>query len=613
MPELVRRADADPVWFWSAVAAWLGLEWQAEPVELVDDLDRGPDARWFVGGRLNIADNAVDRWLRCGRGGEVALRWSGDDAGAVDSWTFRELAVEVDRFARGLLGLGVGPGDRVGLQLPMVKEAAVALLACAKIGAISVPVFSGFGPAAVVDRLRAAEVKVHVVADAYRRGGKRVDVRSALATELARVPSLRSTVVLPLDGPVSRGVVGFPGEIVWSDLRVGASVEPLEAVACGADHPLLIAYTSGSTGRPKGVVLSHGGFAVKAGSDAAFALNLGPGEVACWVTDPGWIMFPITLLGGLVAGSATAVFGGAATTDLWRFVRDAEVTMLGLSPTLVRTLMGGGADPRAITAPGLRRIASSGEPWTPDAYEWLFARVFGERLPIINYSGGTEVSGGILANTTAEPIQPCGFATSLPGMCADVVAPDGSTVPKGIGELVLRRPSPGMPLRFWEDPDRYAATYWRTWPGIWHHGDWAERDGDVWYIRGRSDDTLKIAGKRVGPAEVEGVVNSVDTVVESAAVGVPDGVKGDALVVFARTDDGRSDDVQLTAQIHQALADRLGPTLRPRAVHVVSALPRTRSGKILRRVIRSVYLDEAVGDLSSIEDPATLDAIRELR
>ncbi|MEV6927583.1 AMP-binding protein [Dactylosporangium sp. NPDC051485] len=632
--ELVRRADEDPAWFWGAVADWLGIQWQVTPSAVVDDLDRGAYARWYVGGSLNLAENAVDRWVRQGRAGETALSWQTDD-GATGSWTFRELQAQVDRLGHGLRSLGVRPGDTVGVQLPMVREAAVALLACAKTGAICVPVFSGFGPSAVVERLRAAGAKVHIVADAYRRRGRRIDVRTGLAPALATVPSIVATVVAALDpiGPDitgaapdqagtgakgARATLRFPGEEDWDRLVADADPRPLDGAVLPADHPLLIAYTSGSTGRPKGVVLTHAGFAVKAGSDAAFCFGLGPGEVGTWITDPGWIMFPITLLGGLIAGSATALFGGTpdhpGTDRMWNFARATGVTMLGVSPTLVRTLMGAGADPSAAGVPSLRRLASSGEPWTPDAYAWLFADAFGRALPIINYSGGTEVSGGILANTTAQPIFPCAFAGSLPGMAADVVDTEGVTLGAGVGELVLRRPSPGMPSTFWEEPERYAQTYWATWPGIWHHGDWAERTPDAWYIHGRSDDTLKIAGKRVGPAEVEGVVNAVPGVVESAAIGVPDGIKGDALVVFARcADDAGIDPSELPPAISAALVSHLGPTMRPRSVHIAAMLPRTRSGKILRRVIRALFLGEPTGDVSALQDPSALAAIEALR
>ncbi|MBA2694303.1 MAG: AMP-binding protein, partial [Actinobacteria bacterium] len=318
-------------------------------------------------------------------------------------------------------------------------------------------------------------------------------------------------------------------------------------------------------------------------------------------------------------GSAVAVYSGSVDHPdggrLWRVVRERGITMLGVSPTLVRSLMGLETSPEGPDLGALRVLASSGEPWTPDAYFWLFSRIGRGKLPVINYSGGTEVSGGILSNTTAQPIHPCGFAGPLPGMGADVVHADGTSMGGGLGELALRNPSPGMPLTFWGAHERYRETYWTRWEGTWFHGDWVEvDDAGVWYIRGRSDDTLKIAGKRLGPAEVEAVANGVASVSESAAIGVPDPVKGEALVVFAKVAAGNgSSPEEVASQISEEVSRQLGKPLSPKAVHVVDDLPHTRSGKILRRLIRSVYLGDQPGDVSSLENPEALDIVRRLR
>lgn len=606
-------AQDSPFGFWSSVASWLELDWQRRPSAAFDQMDTPHETRWYVDGALNIADNAVDRWIRHGRGADTALLWE-DDNGERGSWTFAELDAEICRVARGLLAAGLEYGDRVGIQLPMVKEAVVAQLACAKIGAITVPIFSGFGMSAVMDRLRLAGVKAHILADGFTRRGKPVKTGDDLAAALKDLASLEFTVVV--SPPGQKAMAAVPKAIDWDALGRGESREVSTAV-CPTDHPLFIAFTSGTTGTPKGVVLGHAGFAVKAGSDAAFSFNIGAGDVATWITDPGWIMSPIIVIGGLIAGSAVALYSGTPdwpdTDRIWGMVRALGVTMLGLSPTLVRSLMG--RDDAPIDTGNLQAFASSGEPWTPDAYDWLFTHAGKSSIPIINYSGGTEVSGAILSNTTAEPIHPCGFAGPLPGMGADIVDTDGHSQDRGLGELALRRPSPGMPLTFWGDSQRYFRTYWDRWPGVWYHGDWVEvSDDNVWFVRGRSDDTLKIAGKRLGPAEVESVANASPTIIESAAIGVPDPVKGEALVVFARTADsvGAGEHELIAAEIAVAIADKLGKPLKPRHVHLVPTLPKTRSGKIVRRVIRAVYLGQDTGDLSSLEDHGALEAIRSL-
>lgn len=626
---LEKASRENPAWFWGAVAQWLDLDWQIEPTAVLDQLDDPASTRWYPAGAMNLADNAVDRWVRRGRANHTALLWENED-GARGSWTFAQLAAEVDRVGHGLIVLGVKPHDTVGIQLPMVREAVVAQLACAKIGAIAVPVFSGFGGGAVAERLGLAGAVVHVVASSFPRRGRQVPLLADIAEALRNLPHLRHVVTVPIEsGSAEVQTDAGPARlntVQWASLGPATDEgKPLGSVVCATDHPLLIAFTSGTTGAPKGVVLGHAGFAVKAGSDAAFCFDVGPGDVATWITDPGWIMSPITVLGGLLAGSAVAVYGGAvdypAPDRLWRVVRDLGVTMLGVSPTLVRSLMSADHDAVPDLA-DLRVFASSGEPWTPDAYRWLFEQVGGGRLPVINYSGGTEVSGAILSNTTAQPIYPCGFAGPLPGMAADLVDAEGAHHPSGLGELALRAPSPGMPLTFWGEPDRYRATYWDRWKGTWYHGDWIEINGaGVWYIRGRSDDTLKIAGKRLGPAEVESVVNGIAGVVESAAIGVPDPIKGQALVVFVRlhraAQGSGADNEPKEAASRQAITDAiiadLGKPLTPKAVLMVDQLPRTRSGKILRRVVRSVHLGEQLGDVSSLDDAGALDAVRDAR
>ena len=392
---------------------------------------------------------------------------------------------------------------------------------------------------------------------------------------------------------------------------------PVPSADLAADHPLMVAFTSGTTGAPKGVTLGTAGFCVKAGSDAALMFDVGPEDVVAWVTDPGWVMHPITLVGGLLAGATVALVDGAPDHPhagrLWDAVDALGITVLGVSPTLVRGLMAAGGEPTSPPAT-LRVLASSGEPWTDDAYAWLFTEVGRQRLPVINYSGGTEVSGAILSNTVTEPIVPCAFAGPVPGMSASIADEVGRTLPSGVGELTLGAPSPGMPLGFWGEPGRYERTYWADWPGTWRHGDWVERaPTGEWFVHGRSDDTLKIAGKRLGPAEVENIANAVVGVLESAAVGVPDPVKGSALVVFVRMAADSDADAARVA-VTRAVGDQLGRPMQPSAVHVVDDLPRTRSGKILRRLVLDVHAGRPVEPgHPSLANPGAIAALRSPR
>ncbi len=607
-------ARQDPAAYWGLVEQWMGLRWTRRPSLVVDQLDDPAHARWFPGGRFSLVDNAVHRWVEQGRGDHPALVWSGED-GRVGRMSYAELAAETARVASGLRALGIGTGDRVGVQLAMTPEVAVTQLALAWLGAIAVPVFSGFGAAAVVDRLRLAGACALVVADGVVRRGRARDLRSQTVRVLSEVETLRLCVSVPVAGVDPSG--RMPGEVTWDELRRGGAGDEVPEAELDADHPLMVAFTSGTTGSPKGVTLGTAGFCVKAGSDAALLFDVGPTDVAAWVTDPGWVMHPITLLGGLLAGATVALVDGAPDHPhpgrLWDAVDALGITVLGVSPTLVRGLMAGGGTP-ATTLPSLRVLASSGEPWTEDAYAWLFEEVGRSRLPVVNYSGGTEVSGGILTTTVTEPIVPCAFAGPVPGMGASVSDERGVALEEGVGELTLTTSSPGMPLGFWGEPGRYERTYWADWPGRWRHGDWVERTPDgSWFIHGRSDDTLKVAGKRLGPAEVENIANAVPGVLESAAIGVPDALTGSALVVFVRM--GAQDDAEAGRRaVTEAVAAQLGKPMRPAAVHVVDDLPRTRSGKILRRLVLDVHVGRPVDpDQPSLANPGAVAALRSPR
>jgi acetyl-CoA synthetase len=386
----------------------------------------------------------------------------------------------------------------------------------------------------------------------------------------------------------------------------------------------MIIYTSGTTGKPKGAVHVHGGFPVKAAQDLAHCFDLQDGDVILWSTDIGWMMGPWLITGGLMLGATIVVYDGTPdfpdASRMWSMVERHKVTHLGISPTAIRGLMRSGEEPvRKHDRSSLFVLGSTGEPWNPAPWWWYFKNVGESRCPIINYSGGTEISGGILGGTTWTPIQPGSFIGPVPGMDADVVDEHGQPVRGTVGELVLRKPWPGMTRGFWRDStdpaeSRYLQTYWSRWPGVWVHGDWARIDDEgYWYIEGRSDDTLKVAGKRVGPAEVESAAVAHPAVSEAAAVGVPHEIKGEGIVVFCVLRPGRDETDALAREIKDKIAELLGKPLRPEAIRFVAQLPRTRNGKILRRVIRGAYLGTAdLGDLSSLENPAAVDAIRAL-
>jgi acetyl-CoA synthetase len=614
LEDLQARAEADPAWFWAAAVADLGIRFDPEPGAVLD-VSRGPEwARWWVGAGFNYVGAGVDG-PSGERPDEVALVWEGED-GAVRRLTRGELRTEVDRAARAMAALGVGRGDRVGIFLPMLPETVVAVLAVGKLGAVYTPIFSGYGAPAVAARLADCEAKLLVTADGFWRRGKVVDMRAVATAAMAEAPTVERCLVVRRFGMASRDIPWSEGrDVDWAQALAWAGDELVPSVATDANDPYMLIYTSGTTGRPKGAVHVHGGFPLKSAVDLAHCFDLQRGDVLFWFTDMGWMMGPWAVAGALLLGATLVLYEGTpdfpGPDRLWDLVERHRITHLGISPTAVRALMTHGSDPvHAHDRSSLRVLGSTGEPWNPDPWWWLFREVGGERLPIINYSGGTEISGGIVGCTTITPIAPCSFAGPCPGMAADVLDATGSPVRGEVGELVIRQPWPGMTQGFWRDPDRYLEAYWQRLPGIWVHGDWARIDEDgFWYISGRSDDTIKVAGKRIGPAEVESAAVAHPAVVEALAVGVPDEVKGESIVLFAVV---RGDTLAdgPAADIGQTVVDTLGKSFKPGAIHLVPALPKTRNGKILRRVARAAYLGIDPGDVSALEDPATLEPIR---
>jgi acetyl-CoA synthetase len=595
--------------FWRAVDRDLGLVWK-KPYDRVLESSRGiPWTTWWLGGRFNFVASALRH-----DPSRTAVIYEGEE-GVTRRLTYGELAAAVRRCAAGLRSLGVKPGDRVGIFLPLTPECAIATLAVAAIGAIYTPIFSGYASDAIAGRLRDCETSVLITADGFLRRGQVLQMKETADAAVDGAPSVRTVIVVPRLG---RQVRLRDREVTWDFMMAQGEDESLADTS--PEDPYMLIYTSGTTGRPKGAVHVHGGFPVKAAQDLAHVFDLQSGDVLWWFTDIGWMMGPWLIAGGLINGATIVLYDGAPDFPdagrVWSIVERHRVTHLGISPTAIRGLMRAGEEPvRRHDRSSLFVLGSTGEPWNPEPWWWYFGVVGEKRAPLINYSGGTECSGGILGCTTWTPLKPTAFACPVPGIAADVADAQGRSLRGAVGELVIRRPWPGMTRGFWRDPEKYVATYWRRFPDVWVHGDWARIDDDgFWYIEGRSDDTLKVAGKRVGPAEVESAATAHAAVLEAAAIGVPHELKGEAIVVFAVLRPGHEATAALAREIGDAIAEKLGRPLRPQAVRFVTDLPKTRNAKILRRVIRGAYLGQAdLGDLSALENPTAVERIREMR
>ncbi len=612
--DLVTRSQDDPEWFWDAVVEFLGVPF-TRPYDRILDTSAGVQwARWFINGEINLSEACVDRWADS-RPDDIAVIAEHED-GTSEQLTFSELHDRTARLAGGLRDLGVEPGDVVGVYLPMSAEAVISLLAVARVGAIFVPIFSGYGVDAVATRIEDPRPSALICADGYRRHGRLVEMKEIADRAIEEVGGVPAVIWADLAGrsdtPATAG-----RDHRWDDVIMRS--EPIAAERTDAESPVLLAYTSGTTGRPKGAVHTHGGLTVKLAQEGAFQADVHPGDRIMWATDMGWIMGPWMVVAGLANGAAVVTFDGAPNHPshdrLFEIVAKHRLDFLGISPTFIRSIQPHGSE--AITRhdlSSLRAFGSTGEPWNPDPWWWLFSEVGNERIPIVNISGGTEIGACILSVNLLQGLKPVSVGGPSLGMAAEVLDADGQPVRGEVGELAVMKPWPAMTRGFWGDPKRYLAAYWSRFDGVWVHGDWASIDEDgFWYLHGRSDDTMNIAGKRIGPAEIESAAVALPEVVMAAAIGIPDEIKGEAIAVYvvpAPNVDVSDDD--LAAMVSESVTEILGKSFRPKYVRIAADLPRTRSAKLVRRAVKALALGEDPGDLSSLENPDSLDQITQL-
>ncbi len=585
--EFLRFSRQDPESFWDETLREMRVEW-FHPYRQVLDLTNGPEwAQWFVGGRINIAHNCLDRWAAPdARAARVACIWE-SESGATREVTFAALRRAANRVANGLAALGLEAGDRVALAMPMVPEILEILYGCFKLGLTVVPVFAGFGAGAMAARLNDSGARVLFTAERLERRGKALP----LAARIHSVPlaTVEHTIVVG-NGPL------------FADQPEEAPTAELDSEARA-----FLLYTSGTTGKPKGTVHTHAGSLAQMGKEIWLAFDHRESDRFFWLFDIGWMMGPWSILGNHLFGGTIFLYDGApdypSARRLWETIERHGITTFGVSPTAIRMLRRAAGELPAMDS--LRLLGSTGEPWDEASWMWFFERVGRRRCPILNISGGTEIVGCFLMPLPIQPLKPCSLGGPAPGMATEVVDERGHPVRGRTGYLVCTRPAPSMTRGIWGDPERYLETYWSRFPGMWYHGDWASVDEDGhWFLHGRADESMNVAGRKVGPAEVEEAMLRHPGVAEAAVIGVPDEIKGEALVGYAVARPGAALD---PAAVCATVAEVMGAMFRPREVIVTRELPKTQSGKIVRRLLRRKYLGEEPGDLSTLANPGALE------
>ncbi|MEW5010828.1 MAG: AMP-binding protein [Cycloclasticus sp.] len=606
--DLLAKSDADPEWFWQSAINFLDIQFYKSYDTLRDQTKGIEWTQWCLGGQTNLILNCLDKH----KGTEV---WNKTfihhetEAGVKSSLSYAELDAKVCQLTEGLRSLGLTKGDAVGLYMPMIPEVAIAFLAIIKMGGVVIPLFSGFGPEPIAVRLNDGQAKAVITVDGTSRRSNIINLKETIDEAKTNIPSMEHVIVF---NHMGLELETKPGDVDWIELTRGMS-NISETEIMQAEAPLMLAYTSGTTGMPKGTVHTHASFMIKAMFDMQVLSELTEQDRLLWMSDMGWLVGALQIMGVSFTGATLVMAEGAPNypepARIWRLIDDYKVSWLGFAPTIARIFMNQPSEQlNQYDFSSLKVVLTTGEPWNPDAWLWFFDKICANKVPILNLTGGTEIGCGILGTTVLRPLKPCCFNTAIPGMGADIVDDSGNTMVDGkVGELALRNHSMGLTRGLWNNPEKYLDSYWRTVPNVWVHGDWAVKDEmGMWYVLGRSDDTLKISGKRTGPAEIEGPLLATGKITEAAVIGVPDKVGGSAVVCVCVPKDGIIDNESLKQELINHVVDEMGKSYKPRQVVLVEDLPKTRTMKIMRRVVKALLLGDEPGDLSSMVNPESI-------
>ncbi len=611
LDDLSQKAKQDLEWFWKSVDDDIGIVWDKRYSKILDT-SRGIEwSQWFGDGKTNIYKSTVGKFVKT-TPQKVAYHFVSED-GHKKSLTYFELDSKVARLANGLKSLGVKKGDVVAIYIPMIEEAIVAILAASRIGAVQTVIFSGYSSESLHVRLKDCGAKILIISDGFHRKGKQVSQKKAAETAV-KDTAVEKTIVVPY-----KGVDKYSDseKIVFYNSLTSSQSDKCVTETMDSEDPLFILYTSGTTGKPKGVVHVHGGFSVFAGHQASYLVDITCDDTLFWPADIGWITGLVwNVYGLLLMGASAVIYDGALdfpTSDrIWKMLEDYQATIFGISPTAVRLFKKNGVEPlKNFALDKIKNIPTTGEPLDEDSWWWLFEKVGGKKIPIMNLSGGTEIGGAMLSVFPGMRIRPSTVGIPVPGMNLDVVDDDQNPVRGENGYLVIRSPWPAMTRGMLNDNKRYIDTYWSRFDNIWFHGDYVHVDHDgLWYMRGRTDDVINVSGHRMSTAEIEHTVISNKKISDAASVAIPDEITGEAIAVFIVAYD-KSEKIP-ESEITAYISEKIGKVAKPKFVFQLSDLPKTRTGKIMRRLLKSKILGRDLGDLSSLENPQVLDEISRL-